>query len=194
MLRATVLGVGLLTSLIGAHAQAALADASTIGAERGPDLLETPYCVAKATPSTEPPQPIVAVCFATRSEMVSFITGGVVTSWPNLGSRPAEVRFINAMTAGTYIIGTDYGNVGYRPPELNWTTDRPAGCTDGTSFSAREYPYWWNDSAASAGSYLGCNVFWHYEHIDFGGAIYDCSPCPDLEYLRYLSSSASWHP
>lgn len=96
---------------------------------------------------------------------------------------------------GKVVIGIDYDGPNFTGSTLVGGTRHTPGCLDGSSFIASSMPAGWNNRVSSARSYSGCNHYYHYEHINFGGAVLDCGDsCSSMGVMENQTSSERWTP
>ncbi|AKT38338.1 hypothetical protein [Chondromyces crocatus] len=133
-------------------------------------------------------------CFRTFSQALQFATSGRV-------QLPLEAvledldEAVGSLDApgldGTYVIGIEYDDANFRGSTKTYFGDTTC---DGTERFVSWVGEEWNDRISSARAYSECNHSYHYEHINFGGAIMDCgSSCNYIgDALNDETSSIRW--
>lgn len=133
-------------------------------------------------------------CFDSFAEAISAATGGALhlpPDWDAANGLPDQP----APSQNRIVIGIDYDGPNFTGSTLVWETDHTPGCSDGTSFIAPSMPTGWNDRVSSARSYSGCNHYYHYEHVNFGGSVLDCGGgCASMGVMDNQTSSEKWTP
>jgi hypothetical protein len=128
----------------------------------------TPYCSAELTPGS--------------------------TVVKNLRCYSAHSAMIAALPAVTTVLSIDYMNASYGGASYTWTSTSVTSCTYWPEFEEPSMPSGWNDDISSYRDYAGCNYNPHYENINYGGAISDCTP--DCSYIGAAmndrTSSEAW--
>ena len=92
--------------------------------------------------------------------------------------------------AATVVLSIDYRDSGFGGTSLTWYDSGTAGCAANT-YSASSMPSGWNDQVSSSHRYDSCTHNPHYEHVNFGGAIYPCT-CSSMGVMNDKTSSEKW--
>lgn len=181
------------------------------GTERSlsaPASAQKPHCVIAATAipkdgtgslAAGPAESAPAACFETFAEAAAFATQGRV-SLPS-DARPQDLWPELLPSAGPYVIGIEYENKVFGGRSLTITYEFP--CAVGNvylnSMPLERQPIWpwpydWNDKISSARAFSGCNHSYHFEHVNFGGAVADCGTgCSYIgDALNDRTSSIMW--
>lgn len=139
------------------------------------------HCVVRshAVRDGEPLRPerlpaAVPTCFPTFSAAIEFATRGRVRLPDTMTVEELDDDLLNGPDLGTlatYVIAIEYEHINYGGASYTITNGNTC---HGYQHSISSMPSGWNDVISSARAYAGCNHSYHYEHINFVGAIVDC--------------------
>jgi hypothetical protein len=109
------------------------------------------------------------------------LTKGMVETW--------------AATAGQTVISIDYWNKNYNAQpnhSKTWAVRQNDGCRNGLRYQVDYVGDFHNEKFSSSKNYAGCDIVNHFENMDFGGAVLDCSPCGLMGTMNNKTSSIKW--
>ena len=147
-------------------------------------------------------EPAPAACFETFAEAAAFATRGRVVLPAD--ARPDDIQpalLSSAGLTGAYVIGIEYENKAFGGRSITFTSDVTCAVTDFylPRMPVVSQPFWpwpldWNDRISSAQAFSGCNHSYHFEDVNFGGAMTDCgSGCSYIgDALNDRTSSIMW--
>lgn len=170
--------------------------------EQPQGLAAPSHCIAAAvaTPIGEPPAKATSAvplqCFATFSEAIFAATNGRVRLPASATPATVNERTLNSgaglATSSDFVIAIEYQDSNHGGNSLIV----PSSVTcDGFDLSyASLSPFGWNDKISSAFAFSGCNNSFHYEHDNFGGAVFNCfTNCDNLgAAMNDRTSSILW--
>jgi hypothetical protein len=191
--RKTLLKLAGLVVLLGLLGSASAAQARTPDAGRS--ATRGRHCIVRIDP-VRPGQTVSTMsdlaCFATFSDAIAAATGGAV----HLSSTTAPTQLTEAMlapatTTTQTVIGVDYVNTHYGGNTLTWYTTY-GNCTSTNYYNAASMPSGWNDVVSSAHAWANCNHWYHYEHINYGGARATCTCYYIGDAMNDRTSSEKW--
>ena len=130
-------------------------------------------------------------CFSTFAEAIAAVSGGTVRLPSAVTPRTLTQRMLRPeRAAATVVLSIDYRDSGFGGTSLTWYDSGTAGCAANT-YSASSMPSGWNDQVSSSQRYDSCTHNPHYEHVNFGGAIYPCT-CSSMGVMNDKTSSEKW--
>jgi hypothetical protein len=130
-------------------------------------------------------------CFETFSEAIGAATSGAVRLSED--ATPQSLTEDSLQSAGVFLIGIDYDQVGYRGRSFTWTTSNPFGCYRGARYSAN-YIGGFNNKLTSTKAFSGCRKNTSYSGLFQTGFFVTCFPnCLYIgDFLNNETSSKSW--
>jgi hypothetical protein len=143
----------LLISLVGLVTYGGTAAASAESAAPHGLTSQSPYCVARATPTGSTARPTMT-CYSTFAASIRAATGGRVrlpASAKPASITPDELNAAGAVPATIYVLSIDYAYANFGPPSLAWEQSSKCG-----SFQASSMPTGWNDVVSSVITESGC--------------------------------------
>jgi hypothetical protein len=147
-------------------------------------------------------EPAPATCFETFAEAATFATRGRVALPAD--ARPDDIQpalLLSAGLTGPYVIGIEYENRAFGGRSITFISYTTCAVGDlyTETMPVVPQPFWpwpldWNDRISSAQAFSGCNHSYHFEHVNFGGAVTDCGTgCSDIgAALNDRTSSIMW--
>jgi hypothetical protein len=144
-------------------------------------IAKLPHCIAnavaqrqgEATPQQARVSPVQ--CFETFSDAISAATNGRVRLPPSATPSTVDEQTLNGGSAAlfsNFVIGIEYADPDFRGASLTFTS----GVTcDNFVIRAADLPsFGFNDVISSARAFSNCNNSFHYDDINFGGAVINC--------------------
>lgn len=159
------------------------------------------YCYALLTPIEEgnngSSRIIKSECFDNFADSIYAATNGQVQL--NSSTRPETVtdEALNSSNGGSspssqVVIGIDWDNTNFGGSSNTWAVSG-SGCSSSIQFSTSSMPSGWDNRISSARGYSGCNYFYHYQDINYGGSSVVCSTeCATMGSLDNATSSEKW--
>jgi hypothetical protein len=130
-------------------------------------------------------------CFATFKEAIAAATSGTVQLPSSVTPRMLSARMLRPQRAAAQtVISVDYRDSGFSGISLTWYVSGTSACAT-NNYSAASMPSGWNDEVSSSQRYDSCTTNPHYEHVNFGGAIYRCT-CSSMGVMNDKTSSEKW--
>ncbi|WNG20914.1 hypothetical protein [Cystobacter fuscus] len=172
--------------------------------EPNPDIGDTApvqgqHCVVEAAavkPEEEPPSdlpPAKLDCFVSFAEAITFATNGVVQLPPDAtpDEFTPEPPSAPDVTPTQYVIAVEYQHRGYGGRSLTITSRTT--CAQG-NIVMPSMPSGWNDIISSARAYAECKNSYHYQHVNYGGAVVNCgTACSYIgDPMNDRTSSIRW--
>ncbi len=160
-----------------------------------------PHCIATtvATPRgqavpTDVAPPAVQ-CFATFADAMSAATQGRVRLPASATPATVDDRTLNGgaqASSSDFVIGIEYVDINDGGASIIFHSDTTC---DGFNHGVPDLRFFgWNDQISSALAFSDCNNSFHYENINFGGAMVNCgSGCTSLgPVMNDQTSSILW--
>ncbi|WP_143177292.1 hypothetical protein [Cystobacter ferrugineus] len=160
------------------------------------------YCVVEAVavePGEEPPSelpPAKLDCFVSFAEAITFATNGLVQLPPDAtpDEFTPEPPSAPDVTPTQHVIAIEYEHRGCRGRTLIITSRTT--CAQGDIGRPSLSPAW-NDVISSARTYEGCRNSYHYEHVNYRGAVVNAncgtSACCNIgDAMNDRTSSIRW--
>ena len=116
-----------------------------------------------------------------RSVQPDEITDEILSSSNGLSSPSSQV-----------VIGIDWDSTNFGGSSNTWAVSG-SGCSSSVQYSASTMPSGWDNRVSSARGYSGCNYYYHYQNINYGGTSAVCnSECSSMGSLDNATSSETW--
>ncbi|MFY0577417.1 hypothetical protein ACN28S_26595 [Cystobacter fuscus] len=157
------------------------------------------HCAVKAVafqPGEEPPlnpPPAKLDCFASFAEAIAFATQGAIQLPPDATPGQLTPELVSApdATPTQNLIAVEYEDAYYGGRSLTFYSETSCYQSNlGTPSLSSD----WNDIISSAQAFSGCNNSYHYEHVNYQGAVANCgSACTWIgDAMNDRTSSILW--
>src|ERR1041385_6474680 len=142
---------------------------------RASDCITSTVATPWGKPATDGAAAPAVQCFASFSEAMAAATQGRVQLPASATAATVDERTLNAgaqASSGDFVIGIEYIDINYGGASL---IAHSATTCDGFNHGFGDLRVLgWNDQISSARAFSDCNNAFHYEDIDFTGAMINC--------------------
>src|SRR5262249_12116789 len=119
--------------------------------------------------------PPAVQCFATFSDAMAAATSGRVRLPASATPASVDAPTLNSgaqPSSSDFVIGIEYADLNYGGASIIFHSSTTC---DGSSHAWPDLRnLGWNDRISSALAFSGCNNSFHYEDINFSGALFNC--------------------